>query len=459
MATTLDISYFNSFYIKSSKNQETWHVEESRIKGGFNEVSVDLGVKAHAVNEDYAEEHRPNAMIYSGIFNSRTGLNETNQFNMALPITKAVDKANGSIQKLYAEETNLLILQEDKVSKALIDKDAIFSAEGGGTVTSSNVVIGQIVPFAGKYGISKDPESFAAYGNRKYFADKNRGVILRLSSGQGGGDGLTPISEFGMRDFFRDKLKQAQRIVGMYDTHHQGYIISLQGNSIMAPEAESTGFYETISFSDPINGWTSRHAFRPFFGFSHENEFYTFQTQNLWRHYSNSRHSSYYGDQIVENSTNVYSKAPEITFFINQNSKDENAFYALDYEGTDSWSVKNIKTNTFNFGGSNETSLDVGKNINGYNLSGNNSETYINASLFYKKGQQYCAAIQNDSMIRKDEIWLGTSVDNLDVTGVKGNYMQMTFYINTDIDDSLGPITNYNSRHELTNVKTYFNPL
>ena len=128
MATTLDISYFNSFYIKSSSGSQAWHIEESRMKGGFNEVSLDLGVKAYAINEDYAVEHRKNAMIYSGVINSRTGVNETNQFNMALPITKAVNSANGSIQKLHAEETNLLIMQEDKVSKALIDKDAIFSA-------------------------------------------------------------------------------------------------------------------------------------------------------------------------------------------------------------------------------------------------------------------------------------------------------------------------------------------
>ena len=129
MATTLDISYFNSFYIKSSSGSQSWHIEESRMKGGFNEVALDLGVKAYAVNEDYAVENRKNAMIYSGIINSKTGTNETNQFNSALPITKAVNSANGSIQKLYAEETNLLILQENKVSKALIDKDAILTCK------------------------------------------------------------------------------------------------------------------------------------------------------------------------------------------------------------------------------------------------------------------------------------------------------------------------------------------
>ena len=55
---------------------------------------------------------------------------------MADDIVKSVDPANGSIQKLYAEDTNLNIFQELKISRALIDKDAIYSAEGGGTVTS-----------------------------------------------------------------------------------------------------------------------------------------------------------------------------------------------------------------------------------------------------------------------------------------------------------------------------------
>ena len=50
-------------------------------------------------------------------------------------------------------------------------------------MTASNLVIGVIQPIAGKYGISKNPESFAVYGNRKYFSDENNNVILRLAGG------------------------------------------------------------------------------------------------------------------------------------------------------------------------------------------------------------------------------------------------------------------------------------
>ena len=181
---------------------ENWIVEESRIRGGYNNVSTDYGVKAYLREDTNASETRPNAIIYSGLYNSRTGVNQTNVFSVGEAITKAVDPQKGSIQRLYAEDTNLIVFQEDKVNRALIDKDAIYSAEGSGTVTSTNLVIGQITPYVGEFGISKNPESFAVYGYRKYFADRDRGSIMRLSR-----DGLTEISEYGMSNFFRDILR------------------------------------------------------------------------------------------------------------------------------------------------------------------------------------------------------------------------------------------------------------
>ena len=128
-----------------------------------------------------------------------------------------LDPVNGSIQKLYAEDTNLIIFQERKVSRALIDKDAIYSAEGSSITTTANVVIGQIVAYAGEYGISTNPQSFAVYGYQKYFTDRNRNAVLRLSM-----DGITEISNYGMIDFFRDKLSKVSstgKIVGAYDVY------------------------------------------------------------------------------------------------------------------------------------------------------------------------------------------------------------------------------------------------
>ena len=181
---------------------ENWFIEEARYQGGFNDVATDYGAKAYLKEDFNKPEIRTNALIHSGLYNSRTGINNTNVFSVGESIMRAVDPQKGTIQRLYAEDTNLVIFQEDKVNRALIDKDQIYTTEGGTQTLPPGTVIGQITPYVGEFGISKNPESFAVYGFRKYFADKDRGSIMRLSR-----DGLTEISEYGMSNFFRDALK------------------------------------------------------------------------------------------------------------------------------------------------------------------------------------------------------------------------------------------------------------
>ena len=196
-------AYPNNVAINAGYYYLQWMIEESRILGGFNNTSVDLGVKAYANEENINQQHRFNSIIYSGVYNSRTGFNQTNVFSVGEDITKSLDPSYGPIQRTYASDNDLTILQQNKVSRALIDKDALYTAEGGGSVTSTTLVIGQVVPYTGDFGISDNPESFARYGFRRYFADAFRGSIMRLSR-----DGLTEISEYGMSDYFRDELKK-----------------------------------------------------------------------------------------------------------------------------------------------------------------------------------------------------------------------------------------------------------
>ena len=193
----------NQFY--SETNGSNFVVEESRIRGGYNNTQVDFGVRAYLKEETNNVKHRKSSLIYSGVINNRTNINNTNVFSIAEDITKTVDPHNGSVQFIHAMDNNLTIFQENKVSKGLVDKDAIYSAEGSSINTVSNVVIGQITPYVGDYGISRNPESFAVFGFRRYFTDKDRNSVMRLSR-----DGLTEISQYGMKDYFRDEFSKIQ---------------------------------------------------------------------------------------------------------------------------------------------------------------------------------------------------------------------------------------------------------
>jgi hypothetical protein len=331
MAAIIEVKYFNTFLLKKVNKAQTtpspgygnipvwngsmgipaakggydstsstvpnnWVIEESRINGGYNNTTVSFGAKAYLVEEEPNGTRRGNSLIYSGIFNSRTGINNTNVFSVADDIVKSVDPANGSIQKLYAEDTNLTIFQELKVSRALIDKDAIYSAEGGGTVTSANLVIGAIQPYLGRFGISTDPTSFAVYGYNKYFSDRNNNVMMRLSK-----SGLDEISKFNMVDYFRDSLGSLTvagvegKILGGYDIYNKQYVVSTQepnNNTI------NSG-YDTLAFDETVKGWTSFFSYKPDQMFSLGSKFYSLNSGKLYQHYSQSgTRNVFYSDGV-----------------------------------------------------------------------------------------------------------------------------------------------------------------
>jgi len=341
MAATVEVKFFNTFILKKTNSDNTpgnadiamwngsfgipsqiggyprstpqapdnndlsnWSIEEARIRGGFNNTSTDYGAKAYLVEEEPNSANRINTLIYSGVFNSRTGVNNTNVFSVGEEITKSLDPANGSIQKLYAEDTNLNIFQELKVSRALIDKDAIYSAEGGGTVTSANLVIGAITPYLGEYGIATNPESFAIYGYNKYFSDANKNVILRLSR-----SGLDEISSVGMKDYFRDELNRIKvasapgRILGGWDIYTSQYFVSTQKNITLT---DSSTQDTTVAWDEKINGWTSFFSFKPDQMFSIRNKFYTTKDGSLWLHNSDQNTISQASiNGAVDNSDNI----------------------------------------------------------------------------------------------------------------------------------------------------------
>ncbi len=376
-----------------------WYIEEARIRGGYNNTSVDFGVKAYIVEDTFKQQHRISSLIYSGIFNSRTGVNNTNQFSVGEDITKSADPVNGSIQKLYAEDTNLIIFQEDKVSRALIDKDAIYSAEGGGSVTSSNLVIGQIVAYAGEYGISTDPESFAVYGYRKYFTDKKRGCVLRLSA-----DGITEISSYGMHDFFRDELANATKIVGGWNSHSKDYILSIQNDSN----------YNTITFDEGVLGWTSFSSYKPNYSFSLSNVFYTFNSGKLYQHYLGP-YARFYGVTYPS----------DVTIVLNSNPSVVKNFKTINYEGGSGWELESM------IASSSDQTLPIGKYVFQDNLA--SLETQIWSNTFKKKEDKYFANLINNSPAVNGEILYGA-----DMSGIKGFYstVKMSISAITQFDTS-----------------------
>ena len=314
-------------------------VESNRIRDDYNAVTIDKGPKVSTVlDEPYAAERRGSGFIFSQIYNSTSGINRLNQFIQAEPITKDLNPIYGTIQKLHARDTDLISLCEDKCLRVLANKDALFNADGNSNVTSNQAVLGQAVPYAGEFGISKNPESFASYGFRVYFTDKNRGAVIRLSR-----DGITNIADKGMSSFFADNLRTSTTAIGSYDDDKDIYNLtlnnlsnywqkrlSLDADYQLDPDCEdapnSLVPSTTVSFKESVDGWTSRKSFIQESGVTLNNIYYTFKNGRAWAHGFNTLYNNFYGVQY-DSSFNV---------LINEMPQVVKGFSTLNYTGTTS---------------------------------------------------------------------------------------------------------------------------
>ena len=434
-----------------------WTIEEARIRGGYNNTSTDYGVKAYLVEEEPNASTRINTVIYSGIFNSRTGVNDTNVFSVGQDITKSADPANGSIQRLYAEDTNLVIFQENKISRALVNKDAIYAAEGGGTVTASNLTIGVIQPFPGRYGISKNPESFAAYGYDKYFTDENNNTVLKLSGGS-----IQEVSGFGMTDFFRDQLNKMNTVQGAgfaqggWDIHNKQYVVSIYQNplenqqllgetinGIFVPTLTPEGYtiddpdqFKTLSFDGGVSGWTTFFSYKPDQILSLRDKLYTLKNGAVWQHYS---------EEVGSLRGNFYdvSTPSSIRFVLNKNATQSKTFKTISYEGSNGWQVDSIfsdATGEDQNGSIYQTSQDSAALIysyteGAYDLTGAVYPAALIQPVYYagfnRKENKYTANLINNSLPSQGEIIFGESI-----SGIKGYYSTVT--MSTDTVTNLG---------------------
>jgi hypothetical protein len=315
-------------------------VESNRIRDDYNATTIDKGpVVSSTLDLPYQEELKLNGLIYSGIFNSVSGVNNLNQFLQAESITKNLNPYYGSIQALLARDTDLITFCEDKVLNILANKDALYNADGNSQLTSTNSVLGQATPYVGEYGISKNPESLSSYGFRTYFTDRARGTVLRLSR-----DGLEPIGDKGMAAFFFDNLPLCNTLVGSFNDSTGSYNLTLSALTNNWQKLFATGQFDrtnpdcgdyvleglvpqtTVTFKENADGWTSRMSFIPEAGCSLNSIFYTFKNGRIWKHNrpEDNLYSNFYGIQY-DCSVNV---------LINETPEVVKGFKTLNYTGS-----------------------------------------------------------------------------------------------------------------------------
>tara|TARA_R110002012_G_scaffold122759_2_gene272949 strand:- start:828 stop:12974 length:12147 start_codon:yes stop_codon:yes gene_type:complete len=307
--------------------------------------------RINIINNNSAQRRLGASVYYSETYSSTGSSNGLSSFNLANVPYFDYNKDFGSIQSLQTRDNDLIIFHENKVGRVLVEKDILNTASGEGLVSLSTNIIGNYVNlYKGDYGCGYHPESIVKFANIFYFVDIKRGAVLRLSA-----DGLTVISDNGMRDYFRDLGEmyvihnadtsespsgEVFNIVAGYDPKYDEYIVSFPNVYAKLGEGLWEGsrtfwdssfdkyqnrrreqVYEakTLAFNERINRWTSFYDIYPEFYSKVGRQFISFKDGRLYRHNMTDRFYQ-----------NMYGITEE--YYLTRINRHYNSFYGSQFD-------------------------------------------------------------------------------------------------------------------------------
>ncbi len=225
-----ETNFFNCFTF--GNGVESYKIRDSAIGKPFA-----LGNRVTSTQANEVEQvNRFADITYSGVYSDESNVNRLNEFNRGLLNFKPLEESFGPVEILFGRETDVLTLQEDKISYVLAGKNLLSDAAGGSTLTSVPQVLGTQIARIEEFGISNNPESFAQWGPDKYFTDAKRGAVLKLTGASGPSDSLEVISQNGMRTWFRDLflVSMNKQKLGGFDPYMNEYVITANQQNLPA---------------------------------------------------------------------------------------------------------------------------------------------------------------------------------------------------------------------------------
>ncbi len=212
----VDLDFFNCF---SQGNG----VESYLIKDAFNKQSLNIDSRPSSTSiEEYKEIRRYADLTYGEPYISSTNKNGLNEFNLSTANFSILDKNYGAITKLVSRENDIVVLQEEKASKVLFERDELSNADGSTNLVAVGNVLGRQITYYGENGCS-NPEGVSVYNYQIYYPNAKRGVVQRLSI-----DGVTDIV-YGMTSYFRNLFIERPNSIkiGGFDPYFKHYILSV----------------------------------------------------------------------------------------------------------------------------------------------------------------------------------------------------------------------------------------
>lgn len=288
-------------------------------------ASANIGYGRFQVEVDgLKQEDRFNWMIGSSeLFEDTNFFGLTNFPNTSYPFID-LESNNGAIEALMSRNNDIIVIQSFKTGRVLVKKSILTTATGDGSVTQTDIVFGQYVPYNLDEGTKGQMWSVRNIDGVIYFKDDHS--AFRLSN-----DGLTEISDYGMSDEFHDGTSTLG--LSAVSRRRSEYITELNGRM--------------EAFNERLNVWVGAITVTPDFMTEIEDTIASLQGHEhgayLFLHDDNLIYS-----QLFDNDGDLVQVTPKLKLAVNTPQGETKKYNSIELYGDklDDAVITNVKTNT-----------------------------------------------------------------------------------------------------------------
>lgn len=268
----------------------------------FKEMSVDVNEKAWNtdigkpnVESSIGQVVRENTIKYSAPVITNTEINGLSEFYSAeqgiVPFECGEINKLKSSSRIASNGSVLLAICTNKTASVYVDEVRLNVNNEISYIVQGTKVIGEINVLNGSYG-TVHPASVADDGTYVYWFSKSKRAFVRY-----GNNGIFPVSEYGVVDYFEDSAILHPEVDGASNTVDvvSGYFPFYDMVIITFPNQDAGK--ETISFMNKDNAWRSFYSFVGNYYFDVNDTFFSVTNGTIYRHNNTSQFGNFYGTQ------------------------------------------------------------------------------------------------------------------------------------------------------------------
>jgi len=244
--------------------------------------------RAFVLQEDNGVDQQPTRISFSDTFIQDSNINGVHNFDSSN--RKNIPRELGPITKFLPIGGNVMLaIHERECSSLSIGEGFIKVGDNNFILQKTESVVGDERSLLGGFG-TIFPETAQSFEGMGFFYDIYKGSIVKYTL-----NGLFPVSDYEMKNYFEQKSKQLIPYIGQInviagiDPYHKEYIITFPAiDNIPA---------ETWAFNFVKNRWNSQYPYVPEMYSKLGNKLITFNQGRLYEHHRGATYNNFYGVQ------------------------------------------------------------------------------------------------------------------------------------------------------------------